>query len=105
MHSHKKWKTETTRVQNVALRGAAKESPQQPRSTNENLHHRHKLEPINIQIHNQAAKTWNRVEILNEDLIRESNDLSNSGQYRDHTWWPTIGKYMSRVIPAPFYKA
>ena len=98
-------KLKLQRIQNKAVRGAAKERPDQQRSTNESLHRKFKLEPMNIRIHNQAASIWAKLEMLDPDLIRTATELCNHNQYKDHYWWPTIAKCLSQGPPAPLYKA
>ena len=44
------------RVQNIAIRVAAKEKPGEVRSTNEQLHYEHNLDTINTRIFDQAQK-------------------------------------------------
>ena len=90
------------RVQNVAIRAAAKERPGDPRSTNEQLHNVYNIEAINIRIHNQAQKIWTKLESININLIDQANVLTEEIA-RDHSWWPSVSRYLKQDPPESLY--
>ena len=93
---------EIQRVQNIAIRGAAKEKPNETRSTNQQLHEKFKVEAINTRIYNQAKTTWQKMEILYPELI---NSLSESVEStpKDHAWWPSTCRFISNPPPEPIF--
>ena len=90
------------RVQNVALRAAAKERPSDRRSTNEELHNKYQLETINVRLHNQAQKVWNRLESINPEWTNNTQQIIDQTE-RDHTWWPSVCRFLGRNPPEPIY--
>ena len=89
-------------MQNIAIRGAAKEKPNETRSTNQQLHEKFKVEAINTRIYNQAKTTWQKMEILYPELI---NSLSESVEStpKDHAWWPSTCRFISNPPPEPIF--
>lgn len=93
------------RHQNVTLRNAERERlwEDDPPSIQE-LHQEHHLEAVNVRLFRLANNTWGKLQVLDPELIQESNILNNL-QGKDHTWWPRIGKYLRTPEPEPKYLA
>lgn len=87
-------------VQNKAVRRAFKEIPPYY-TTIEELHLRAKQEPINVRLHRLANKTWDRLSILNPELVERSRE-QNDGN--DHHWWTRISPLVENDPPPPRYK-
>ena len=90
------------RVQNIAVKKAAKEGNPRRRITNENLHNRFGMEPLNTRLFNRAAKIWNRLQIFEPELVELSNQLREQQNW-EHAWWPSISKYINNRPPVPKY--
>lgn len=84
-------------VQNKAILWAKGIRWPNPRPSIRELHLHHKLDPINIRIHNLATRTWDRLEYLedqNYGRIKEIHTMTEG----EHRWWP---KSLTRISPDP----
>ena len=79
------------RVQNIAIRRAARAGYPTRGATNENLHKCLKMDAINTSLFNQAANTWNRLARFEPELVMLSEQLRETSNW-EHLWWPTVGK-------------
>ena len=91
-------------VQSIAVRWInGKEYPQR-RSTNEELHRKHKLEAINVRLHNLARRIWERAtedDDTNIQRIAAREELLTPDQ--EHTWWPRSKVRAMADPPEPLY--
>ena len=89
------------RVQSRALRAIANEGIER-RSSNEELHVKYQMEPINQRIFNLANNVWNKLIHADPDIIEEAETL-NTFPGREHKWWPRTYVTISNNLPEPIY--
>ena len=79
---------------------SARINPMEDHITNEELHQQHKVEPMNVRMHNLAEKIWHRL----PNFTEEARELSQQDT-PDHYWWPMVTKYLyeNRNGPPPKY--
>ena len=90
------------RVQNVSVKKAAKEGKLRKRSTNESLHNRLNIEPINTRLYDQTNKILTKLRLHEPELVDLSNQL-NAEQRWEHSWWPTVEIHISKDHPVPSF--
>jgi len=69
----------------------------QPTLINQGTPHTLQNRPINIRIHHQATRTWERLEYL-EDANYESIKEAHTSTQGEHRWWP---RSLTRISPNP----
>ena len=89
------------RIQNRALHNAVKDTDERNLTT-EQLHTKFNLDPINMRLHNRLIKTWNKIQILNEELY-DATEQANDINFPDHNWWPRVGRAYVADPPEPMY--
>lgn len=84
-------------IQNKAIRWANGDRPPYT-TTIEELHHRYKLEPINIRNFKQAYNIWEKLRIhQEEELIKITNEEVRG----THSWWPLSYIDFNDQMPEP----
>ena len=73
------------------------------RSTNEELHLRFNIEPINQRIYNLSVNIWARLQQTDPELVMISEQLDNYPG-REHGWWPRTSVTIRNNLPEPKYK-
>ena len=88
-------------VQSKAIRAIAKEGRDR-RSTNEILHKRYNIEPVNQRLFNLATRTWQKLSQSDPEVTELSEQLDNYPG-REHKWWPRTSVLMRSNYPDPIY--
>ena len=88
-------------IQSRALRTIAKEG-RDSRSTNEELHIRYNIEPINQRIFNLSSRIWNKFIEQEPEILDLSEQLENYPG-REHKWWPRTYTTIINDLPEPVY--
>ena len=91
------------RFQNICIRQAIANNPQDQGTSMEDLHDKYKIEPYNIRLHRLANRTWDRIGLVNNVLVESSNVESNIPNKQDHRWWPRVAPYVDGNQPEPIY--
>ena len=76
------------------------------RQTIQELHARHKIEPINVRLHRRAKGSWERFKNIYQELALRSENVEtqeNEDRNNDHFWWPRVGNYVQQPEPEPRY--
>lgn len=75
------------------------------RTTNESLHIRAGLEPINIELYNRATTVWDKVNEINEEGQFNLDEEQERGiaPRRDHRYFPSSKKLVNQQLPRPKY--
>lgn len=73
--------------------------------TNEELHQRAEIEPLNVILYDRATKIWNQIEDLNTETGRniiETNQRINNNT-RNHRWFRSSIKAIQQPRPPPTF--
>lgn len=90
-------------IQNKMLRRSYREAPPYF-NTIKDLHLRSKLEPLNVRLHRLANKTWEKLRLLDPELVNYSQEL-DTREGRDHNWWPRLSSIITQNQPRPVYRS
>ena len=66
------------RIQNKSIKDTYGRIEGNENKTIAQLHDSYDIEPINISIWNQAHKAWNRLNLVNPDIVERSNNASEN---------------------------
>ena len=94
-------------IQNTALRWATN-THYPSRTTNEQLHIRHNMQPINIRLHNRAKNIWTRLQALEDPLYthlieRHADIESRPDTLQNYRRWPRSLPVTTQHPPPPYY--
>ena len=89
------------RTQNQNLRLVAKNTDNRDK-TIQQLHEHYNVEAVNVRLHRQANKLWNKFQ-LKETNVANISLIQNQNTRRDHNWWPRAAKKLCTDEPEPIY--
>ena len=89
------------RIQNQNLRLVAKNTDNRDK-TIQQLHEHYNVEAVNVRLHRQANKLWNKFQ-LKETNVANISLIQNRNTRRDHNWWPCAAKRLCTDEPEPIY--
>jgi len=70
--------------------------------TAQSLHQTYNIEPLNIRIHTQSKRTWDRIQHIDntnyDDIIHKHTNTQTN-----HKWWPRTLPLVNGDPPEPLY--
>lgn len=85
-------------IQNKALRWIEADRPPY-NTTVEQLHHKWKLEPLNVVTYKRAFNTWENI----RNYLPEDYEKINTQEETNHKWWPKAIIGDNPTLPPPIY--
>ena len=56
-----------------------------------------------MRMHRRAAKTWEKFNIIGEELAQRSMAMNAAREPKDQYWWKRMASYMSEDDPEVIY--
>ena len=66
-------------------------------------HEEYKLETVNTRMHRRANRTWDKLTLIEEELVERSRMEDNRDETKDHNWWPRVSPFVNGDQPEPLY--
>ena len=89
--------------QNVSLRAAVKNIPEERHLSSEELHLKYNMETINVRLHRLANRVWDKLANIAPNIVEESSQLTAENP-QHHYWWNRVDPYVNGPEPEPLYQ-
>ena len=89
--------------QNKVLRNATRRNEADNQLSITDLHKKYKIEAINTRLYKLTRNIWDKLTIINEELVNNSRAENDEPGYQDHYWWRRISPYIENGEPHPDY--